>query len=197
MEIQTNTRQHSVRKIKNHNRVTFVRDPIDYFLSGWAECGFRWHKSRIPELKEMAKENSDDALSPRIFEYGLQRRKEPRSNCLRHAFLSSGKLCIEQWRGSKQSKKKIGDLREISGVLLLVGFPYNHSKTRGKDASQSKLKTTYYPSRKNLISNVTMLEICQFVAIDYFLFDFEPPEACRGQGALLDFSVAGEEAEAE
>jgi hypothetical protein len=189
IEKQAKARQYRTGKFKNHKLVTFVRDPVDHFLSGWAECGLRWYtKARKRELEEMVKANSYDA---RIRTYLSQVRDAAKSSsrqivCVAHSYPQAN-FILNKDGELRNNLKVIGDLREISGVLEMVGFPYDDSKNLGRDASQSKLKTTYYPSRKDLISNVTMLEICQFVAIDYFLFDFEPPEACRA-AILIDHS---------
>jgi len=50
----------------------------------------------------------------------------------------------------------------------------------------SKLRY-FFPSRRDLLSEETILELCEFYAIDYFLFDFEPPAIClREGGSLVD-----------
>jgi hypothetical protein len=72
----------------------------------------------------------------------------------------------------------VGDLREMPGVLMLADFDYNVTIQTGRNAEEALIKQQYYPKRKDLISKYTMREICKLVAVDYFLFDFEPPNVC-------------------
>ena len=48
------------------------------------------------------------------------------------------------------------------------------------NSTENPLKNIYF-SRKTAmesISDITLQSICDFVAIDYYIFDFEVPKAC-------------------
>jgi hypothetical protein len=47
----------------------------------------------------------------------------------------------------------IGDLREMAGVLELVGFQYNNSLEGGRISKEDELIQEYYPRRKDLLSS--------------------------------------------
>ena len=74
----------------------------------------------------------------------------------------------------------VGDLRELKGVFTKVlKLPYNDQVETGRNSSTVYEKQRYFPSRLDWLSNETVLALCEFVAIDYFLLDFDPPEPCR------------------
>jgi hypothetical protein len=190
VRLQTNRGEARLTKMKDREFVTVVRDPVDHFLSGWAECGLRNAKANGMQIPELEGISYDARVRDFLTTVQKAATKPKKFSCAAHSFPQAN-FIVHRDGEVLDNLKVIGDLHEVAGVLELVGFPYDHSKKIGRDASAEMIKTKYYPSRKDLISKATMLEICQFVAIDYFLFDFEPPEACRGlqiQGGPLDFS---------
>lgn len=97
--------------------------------------------------------------------------------------------------------KLVGDLQELSMILNLVGLPYNSSVGDGRVSSRDEMKRQYFRStntlrrsgnetnmtvqsspryhhRRRKLFPTTLQAICNFVALDYFLFDFEPPIEC-------------------
>ena len=100
------------------------------------------------------------------------------SACHIHSFPQANFL-LDANRALYSNLEFIGDLREIAGVLELVGFKFNSSLEGGRIAAENKFIQKYYPRRKDLLSNDTMRAICDFVALDYFLFDFELPDVCK------------------
>jgi hypothetical protein len=151
--------------------MTFVRDPIDHFLSGWAECEGGRKKKKSKELYDVRVKSwlngIKDCLMP---PYNRQ--------CNIHSFPQTTFLL--NWNQTIHSQiEVIGDLREMAGVLELVGFQYNNSLEGGRISTEDELIQEYYPRRKDLLSNGTMRAICEFVALDYFLFDFELPDVCK------------------
>ena len=75
--------------------------------------------------------------------------------------------------------KIVGDLKEIPGLLNLIGFPYDAQVPIGKNAEKNAIKAKHFHRDKRLLSNITLQSICRYVALDYCLFDFDPPAACR------------------
>jgi len=155
-------------KISNLNWMTFVRDPIDHFLSGWAECG------------ERSRETSDLSYDMRIRNWldDTKAAIQTRHGCAIHSF-PQGTFLLNREGHVYPQMALIGDLREMVEVLGIAGFEYDENRGEGRIASANLFKQEHYPSRKDLISDETMRYICAFVAIDYFLFDFEPPQACQ------------------
>lgn len=168
-------------EVRGKKLIAPVRDPIDHFLSGWQECG-----ERNPETMEWTK-TSDGQYDGRIKRW-LQRvkdfaLKEPFCNgglcpCGVHSFPQVNFLLTPRQTVSGMIAL-VGDLRELPELVKLVGFEFDHSKQSGRNASATEIKSKHFPVKKHLISNATMKEICDFVSLDYFLFDFEPPEACK------------------
>lgn len=79
----------------------------------------------------------------------------------------------------------IGDLEEMDNVLEIADFFNYTDKVKGRDASANAVKAEYFPKRRELLQDRTILELCEFFALDYFLFDFKPPEICIQPGAPL------------
>ena len=73
----------------------------------------------------------------------------------------------------------VGDLDEMSGLLELIGFHYDESLTKAREAKDNEVKNRSFPPKKSMLSNSTLDDICSYVALDYYLFSFEPPVACR------------------
>jgi len=154
-------------EIENLKWFSFVRDPIDHFLSGWAECGDR------------KQTKSDKPYDARILEWLEETKAAGNYDCSMHSQPQANFLLDSKGEVNKRIEF-VGDLTEMVGLLELTGFQYDPSRGEGRVASKNYFKIVNYPMRKDLISDETMRKICDFVAIDYFLFDFEPPEICRG-----------------
>lgn len=191
----------TAREIQQRKKwMTFVRSPIDHFLSGWSEWGFRIYdkaqKRKDHDTIKRLRIESDD-YDTRIRTYlhltetmanqtkaivGQSRKimdYPQRFTATRHSFPQANFL-LDNKSDQKvfENLKLVGDLNEMAPLLKLVGFQYNITRGKGRVAVENEIKQKYFPVRKDLISNATMLKICNFVAIDYFLFDFEPPEVC-------------------
>lgn len=163
-----------------------MRDPIDHFLSGWAECGVR---------QKILNENITASYDERVFawlkivrdhQYSKKRYKKKWYKCENHSFPQANYLLQRKERRTKNNKAFsyfhpkldiIGDMRELPELLEMVGFAYN--KTLGSVVpNQMKYK---YPRDKSRLSNRTIDALCEYLALDYYLFDFEPPLRCRDQ----------------
>jgi hypothetical protein len=158
-------------EIAKRKWLTFVRDPIDHFLSGWAECGDR------------SRNASNAAYDERIQQWLEETKLETHNilqDCPIHSFPQANFMLDANDNGSAYKQLElVGDLLEMTDVVEIIGFPYDHSLGAGRNSSENWFKQQHYPARKDLISNETMRAICDFVAIDYYLFDFEPPAACK------------------
>ena len=55
------------------------------------------------------------------------------------------------------------------------GIPY----IIGNEAAENDVKTRHFPRAPELLSDDTVRDICRYLALDYYLFDFRPPVPCR------------------
>ena len=74
---------------------------------------------------------------------------------------------------------QVGDLDEILGLLELVGFQYDTQIPIGRGLSITVIKQLHYLKQKHLLTDDILRKIYDFVALDYFLFDFQLPKACQ------------------
>eukprot|EP00977_Amphora_coffeiformis_P001124 scaffold227_cov165-Amphora_coffeaeformis.AAC.37 len=163
------------KKVGPRKLIATVRDPIDHFLSGWAECGKRSNGAMIETNK---------TYDTRIQNWlGAIRRKRPCPGnskfcrtCGPHSYPQANYILST----NRTKLDLIGDLRELPQLLELVGFHFNHSKDKGNNAAVDSSKE-HFPRRKDLLSNETTVALCKYLALDYYLFDFEYPEACQGE----------------
>jgi len=161
------------------NLITAVRDPIDHFLSGWAECGVR----RVKEITSIRNREYDQRIRDWLFVV-----KQPICNAssracgLRtHSFPQSSFLLTSNRTNTTEVEPMIniiGDLTELQHLLEFVGFQFNPSKKIGRNYSSNTKVSKTYPRQKYLLSNSTLRELCKFLELDYYLFDFEPPVVC-------------------
>lgn len=177
--------------IQRREWVAFVRDPIDRFLSGWAECGFRQYEGTLSfgGFEEHSTLNwLDDTYDFRVraFLHEVQDFTFPDvwMSCHTHAHPQANFMINENGH-IDHHVTLVGDLGEMRSVLEIAGF-HNYTDTvKGRDSSANSVKAEYFPSRRDLLQNETLLELCEFLALDYFLFDFEPPEICIQPGGPL------------
>lgn len=178
--------------------ITFVRDPIDHFLSGWAECGHRYNMYRTKAISI-----TDEKQIPEPFDFKdgyVRRLQEYLKRTKQHSLRYQGWCCeihsFPQVNFMLQQHddlngivypqlQYVGDLDEMSSVLELANFTFNHSLPTARTAEGSWYKRQYYYSnvrtfKEKEIPDKLMIEICKFVAIDYYLLDFEPPIPCQG-----------------
>jgi hypothetical protein len=73
----------------------------------------------------------------------------------------------------------IGDLNELPAVMKIVGFPYQEAVQTGRKATADEYLSTYYPRRVDLLSKTTIRNLCDFLAIDYYLLAYPLPAPCH------------------
>ena len=154
--------------------MTFVRDPIDHFLSGWAECGER---KQLP-----AGDNPKASYDTRIQKWLQQTKTDYETktgSCSVHS-LPQANFLLDGEGNVHPGLELIGDLEEMVGVLEAVDFQHNPKIGKRRESAKNEVKSQSFPPRKDLISKKTMRNLCQFLAVDYFLFDYVPPKACKG-----------------
>lgn len=175
--------------------LTFVRDPIDHFLSGWAEWGLRdgYYRTKKPfpgEEHMPAPLDFKNGFANRIKAYLLTTRRYSLSwkhwSDELHSFPQGNfMLSHDQHRNVYPQLLYVGDLKEMPAVLRLANFTFNHTISVARTSEGSLYKRKYFHSsiksfKEKEIPDELMIEICKFVAIDYYLFDFEPPVPCQG-----------------
>jgi len=163
--------------VGNRSLMTLVRDPIDHFLSGWAECGYRC-------FNEMMNLTISDAYDDKIKAWLQYVQSPKRKPCLKRCMPHSLPQANYLWKSDSKFEwdgklDLVGDLDELPEFLELVNLHYKESVKNGKVAKDNEIKNRYFPRNKSILSNSTLQSICSFVALDYYLFSFEPPLACH------------------
>lgn len=199
-EDQLNESQH--RRDHSHIRkrkwMALVQDPLQHFLEGWA----------ITEMKlvENAKEDGHEDLAQKIIEswenehltydqrvaqflervqrFSL-RKATAEISPLMHALPQSNFFLNDVGMVDSQLVV-IGDMSEWQAMMELAGFTGNPEDT---DIDlPSTLQTKYFPADPSLLSDETLLKLCGFLAMDYFLLRYEPPSVCMKKNGPLDFN---------
>ena len=117
-----------VREDEYGNRllVAAVRDPIDHFLSGWAECGAR---------DKLLKADINGTYDERVFAWlNVARSYTWGATCVGHSLPQANFLLLRMNRRRKQGKSYfhprvdlVGDMHELPQLLELAGFRYNET----------------------------------------------------------------------
>ena len=173
-----------------------VRDPIEHFLSGWAEVAPGAKKERIElpngnvrqklHMNVSPKQLTDDQYDLRIQRYlDTCQRKLTVGQCAVnrwcpevHSFPQANYLLTRDGSVAPQMEI-VGDLRELGDTIRLTGFDFQSHIMGHRNHTADKVRSEFFPRRMDLLSVSTLRKLCSFVAIDYYLFDFEQPEACR------------------
>ena len=182
--------------------MTVVREPIDHFLSGWAECGLRFKLHKKPSYGR----TSDDSYDIRVQQYLnttldctrkrynkdlwilLPKAERNFCACTEHVHPQSLFLLFKENGYVKVDPKLdlVGDLKELKTLVRLVGFTLKRRIKAKRVAEKNVVKTTFFPKRKDLLSDSTLKLLCDYLVMDYLLFDYEPPSACHEQ-IMSDF----------
>lgn len=194
---QAGRKHHSRDQVGSRKIMTVVRDPIEHFLSGWAECGFRYslHETTADD------EKPDESYEMRVKSYlnvtahcygkdGLPisetaTKGKSLCTCSKHSHSQFMYLLFNN-DGNETTKIEpqleiVGDMMELQSVAEMVGFTFERKAKIGRSSNDNDIKKKYYPKRIDLLSESTLQDLCDFVMMDYIAFDFEPPSTCRKQ----------------
>jgi hypothetical protein len=190
MERQTKKSQTNLASLTQPYYMTFVRNPFDHFLSGWAECG---HRDKTTQKKDRITKRWDNPkrhYNTMIMDW-LNHTKAivaTQSGCMKHSFPQANSLMALGKKGEEAVFDElvlVADLNELGGILEhVLDLPYDSTVDTGRNSSAAKYKRSYFPPRIDWLSDDSIRAVCEFLALDYFLFDFEPPEPC---GFLKDY----------
>ncbi len=183
IEVQTGHDHTSIRdpQVQKRKWFTFVRDPIDHFLSGWAECFHRMqfeknHTVSLP-INTTVEESYDLRVNEWIDAVTALARPDIKAACEIHSFPQANSL-LDPGGHIPTQLEIVGDLSELPAILAQVRFNYNPTIESGRNSTANSYLQTFFPKRKDWLSYKTKRRLCHFLAMDYFLFDFEMPPAC-------------------
>eukprot|EP00934_Nitzschia_sp_Nitz4_P001593 Nitzschia sp. Nitz4//scaffold69_size99277//59926//60690//NITZ4_004636-RA/size99277-processed-gene-0.82-mRNA-1//-1//CDS//3329556724//1593//frame0 len=174
--------QQSIRdpEIQTRQWFGFVRDPIERFLSAWAECGMRYNRGETNFTFESTLAWYDHHYDARIQAWlnEVKQQIAPAQFCHTHAFPQANFL-LDRHGEIDQRVIFVGDLSEMEDILQMIGIKSGTGTVEiGRESNRDPIKTALFPSRKGLISAESRQALCEFYAIDYFLFDFVIPDGC-------------------
>mmetsp|Transcript_2730 Transcript_2730/g.4676 ORF Transcript_2730/g.4676 Transcript_2730/m.4676 type:complete len:208 (-) Transcript_2730:816-1439(-) len=175
--------------------ISVVRDPMEHFLSGWAECGARFptlarrtfhdrnngvryntttYDQRIQDWIVLTKETI-------FFTQKCSDKERMYCWCAIHSQPQANAVVMDNNGTVYPQLKVIGHLKELSDLVqtIVPDFGFNKSLPNGRDSAQDKIKQEHFPTRVDWLSNETLILLCDLLALDYFLFDFEKPKACQ------------------
>lgn len=161
----------SQRRIGKRNLIASIRDPIEHFLSGWAECAVR---------DKLQYEGYDDAIF-NWFQKVKQCKGRSPCRCFVHGYPQAGFLLQLPSKTFLENIDLIGDVKELPDLLEFVGFEFNRTLGFGRVAKDDDFKKELYPRNRDLLSNRTIDALCQYLALDYYIFDHTPPPQCKHQ----------------
>jgi hypothetical protein len=176
--------------IQKRQWLALLRDPIERFLSAWAECGVRLYEGEI-NFKGGEKHSSLKWLEGeydfrvRAFLREVKGYLPPSRSCHTHAFPQANYM-LNSTGHIDEHVRFVGDLSEMRMNLQIAGLRLGQADAVGRDADENLVKKYYFPSQQQLLSDETLLELCEFYSMDYFLFDFTPPEICVQPGGPLE-----------
>lgn len=179
--------------VQERSWVTTVRDPIDRFLSAWAECGYRqldnnwtgeYDKLNHPSVLDWIHGEYDFRVRAFLNEVKQYTYPAPILSCHTHAHPQANAM-MNTGRRIDDRIKIVGDLEELTTVLDLANFEDTKEGIRDRTAATNQIKTGLFPKKREDLKDDTLLELCEYYALDYYLFDFEPPLICVQPGGPL------------
>ena len=64
----------------------------------------------------------------------------------------------------------MGDMRELPGLLAVVGFRFDNTIETQNNATMDEGKRSWFPRDKRLLSNRMIDVLCEYLLLDYDLF---------------------------
>ena len=151
---------------------SFVRDPVDHFLSGLKECV---HRKQFPLKVVEARNISSDRLVLAWLHHVQQpaRQRTLDHGCGRHSATQV------RFLPPPEQVSFLGDMADMKQFFIEQDIPWNH----GKINMRHYVDKQRFVSLRDELSTKTISAICQHVRNDYCFFDFEPPPVCRTEVA--------------
>jgi len=147
---------------------TFVRDPIQHFISGFIECSSRQDPVGF-KFRPTAKSLSS---------WLGHTRSRNGHGCCQHS-MPQARFFLNGSSTSQLLDKVgfIGDMAGMQDFFVAQGLQWIPNQTALR----------HYPSKDaywsltspNSLKPNLLFRICKYVKIDYCLFDFEPPAICK------------------
>mmetsp|Transcript_37269 Transcript_37269/g.90474 ORF Transcript_37269/g.90474 Transcript_37269/m.90474 type:complete len:315 (-) Transcript_37269:209-1153(-) len=151
---------------------TFVRDPIDHFLSGYAECKLRWKSQKKADDEEVLKYLASAQRNAN------ETKGKAKLACVTHSFPQANFL-LER-KGEPLIEKKlelVAELKEMPQAFPFMNLTYDPNLVK-RNANADTKKQNFIIHSSDL-KNETLQKLCEFVALDYYLFDYDLPETCK------------------
>ncbi len=178
--------------------IVLVQDPLQHFLEGWAlaemkileEVKERGHDdlaSKVIASWETPDKTYDDRVSEfldRVIKYSTSAATAAISP-LMHA-LPQTNFMLDGVGKIHSNIVVVGDVSDWESMLEAVGYPGDISRVEVEPAST--IKSKYFPSLPNRLSRVTLLRLCDFLALDYYLLSYDAPSSCLNKKGPLHFS---------
>lgn len=180
-------------EIMNRTLITFVRDPVDHFLTGWQECELEAFLKNNQTTGETLQETYDGIIEGRtlneIIRDSIKSRRLARVihgrkwkkwiGCNVHSMSQVSFLVDAKNHEIRPNLKLIGDIHDIKPIFKLIGFEWDDSKRPANRAIDNEIKQKYFSVNKTMLTDETMYDICDYIYMDYCFLDFKPPKACE------------------
>lgn len=188
-------------EVQSRKWVALVRNPMEHFLQGWA----------LAEIKVVqdARERGHEDLANKILAKWEERTLEERLivfldqletyakssstamlSPLMHA-LPQTNFLMDDTGALHPNLALIADVDDWATVLKFSDFPGPIDENRKEQLSDLQLK--YFATEFYKFSKPTLLRVCEFLAIDYFLLPYEAPSTCLKRRGPLDFEYRRQE----
>eukprot|EP00934_Nitzschia_sp_Nitz4_P003803 Nitzschia sp. Nitz4//scaffold22_size323478//35548//36615//NITZ4_000499-RA/size323478-processed-gene-0.441-mRNA-1//-1//CDS//3329542911//3793//frame0 len=171
--------------------MALVQDPIIHFLHGFAKYELNLLETNPAMESTLIKSWEDTTLSydKRVLQF-LKRVKTftmiaptAENSPFMHALPQSN--YILKYDGSVHPNVAlVGHTSEWQAMMEVAGFQGTPDDTIPDKPSMLHLK--YFPADPSMLSDKTLVRLCEFLALDYYWFGLDAPAACQEPGGPLD-----------